>query len=66
MTETHFSRLIGALKLELLNIRLGLKSTPQGRSAHSVLKNELGLKGSKTKVYAEALKIFNARHPGAG
>jgi len=55
----RFRVLIGGLKLE---IETGMQMT-RGRSAYSILKDELGLKGNKKKVYEQALAIFNRLYP---
>jgi hypothetical protein len=55
----RFRMLIGGLKLEMTT---GMKLT-RGRSAYAVLKEELGLKGNKQKVYDQALTIFNRLYP---
>jgi hypothetical protein len=55
----RFRALLGGLHLE---IKIGMQMT-RGRSAYSVLKEELGLRGSKQKVYDQALAIFNRLYP---
>lgn len=44
--------LISALKLEML----GMKR--RGKSAYAILKDELGISGSRQKVYDQAMKIY--------
>jgi hypothetical protein len=55
----RFRALLGGLHLE---IKIGMQMT-RGRSAYSILKEELDLRGSKQKVYDQALAIFNRLYP---
>ena len=49
----RFKTLLRALKLELVGMKMS-----RGRSCHSIVKDEFGLKGSKQKVYDQFKQLI--------